>query len=111
ETVLHRVVDVLEKLAVDVPIDRADPAIRVDLKNGHATLRLQVLADQRQRRAARGVERLQRVAAAHAQRTSEQRAHGRALERAALPGEIDLEPAGRSQTRDATVGPRAGQRR
>src|SRR4030095_8174102 len=91
KTVFHRGVDVLEKLAVDVPIDRADPAIRVDLKNRHATLRLQLIAHQRLRCAARGVERPQRVPASQAQRASKQRTNRRALERAALPDEIDLE--------------------
>ena len=35
KTVLDRMVDVLEKLAVDVAIDRAQAAVRVDLQNGN----------------------------------------------------------------------------
>src|SRR5438067_1254126 len=59
--------------------------------------RPQVVAGQRQCRATLGLERAQRVAAAHSQRLAEQRAHRRALERAVLPRQIDLEAAARSQ--------------
>ena len=58
-----------------------------------------------------GLEGAQRVAAAHTQRLSEQRTNGRALERAVLPRQIDLEPAARSQAGDVTVRPRRGKRR
>ena len=81
----------LEELAVDVPIDRSDAALRFDLKDRHTTLRLQVVAGQRQRRAADDVEGVERAAAAQAEWPSEQRTDRRARERAAFPGEVDLE--------------------
>ena len=73
--------------------------------------RTQVIADQRQRCAGPGVERAERRTAAHAQRLPEQRTNRRALERPMLPGQTDLESAGRSQPCDLTVRPRRGQRR
>ena len=152
ETVLDRVVDVFEELAVDLRIDRAQTAVGVDLEDGNARgclsgrlvpqrlepcgreqderkqrvfitivspdarglpprIRAQVIANQRERRTAAGLEGAQRVAAAHTQRLSEQRTNGRALECAVLPRQIDLEPAARSQAGDVTVRPRRRKRR
>src|SRR5436190_9181214 len=74
------------------------------------TLLLQVIADERERSTARGtVEGAQRVAPTHAQRLSEQRPDGRALEGAVLPRQVDLESAARSQAGDSTVRPRRRQ--
>src|SRR5204863_7970963 len=42
---------------------------------------------------------------------STQRPDARALEPAVLPRQVDLEPTARSQSGDATVGPRRGKRR
>src|SRR6185436_15932594 len=79
EAVLNRVVDVFEELSVDLLVDRAQSAVRIDLKDGYPPVLLQVVAHQRQRRANCRLEGAARLTAPDIEWLSKQRTNAGAL--------------------------------